>query len=71
MLLEKHHAIRMNIETLKTRLKDYGLKRRNADFVGKLLDRKLEFFWMAPIVWEGTDMFGTLFRWKALTFLVM
>ena len=31
-LLEKYHDIRMSIATLKRRMREYGLKRRNIDY---------------------------------------
>ena len=31
-LLDKYHGVRMSIATLKRRWKEYGLKRRNADY---------------------------------------
>ena len=31
-LLDKYHGVRMSIATLKRRLKEYGLKRRNVDY---------------------------------------
>lgn len=52
MLLEKHHAIRMSIETLKRRLKDYGLKRRNADFDVEVVRQKIR------ILLDGPDCMG-------------
>ena len=31
-LLDKYHGIRMSIATLKRRIKEYGLKRRNVEY---------------------------------------
>ena len=31
-LLEKYHGVKMSIATLKRRLKEYGLKRRNVNY---------------------------------------
>ena len=60
-LLDKYHGIRMSIATLKRRIKEYRLKRRNVRYDLNSVRNKIR------SLWDGPDcMGGKRHIWNAL-----
>ena len=71
-LLDKYHGIRMSIATLKRRIKEYGLKRRNVRYdLNSVRNKIRSLLDVSDCVGDKRHIFGTLSRCKVLVFPVL